>query len=1392
MRLGRCRFPAFALAAALFVAHAPAFAAGPPMGPEQWTLIDPGVAPRHDHTVTYDPVGNRMILFGGSIYVLSNNTELNDLWELSLSGDLTWRPLIATGTPPPPRRGHVAVYDAANHRIIIHGGSQGPAQEEQGDVWILNLNGTPSWTHLMPGGADVGWTHDHVAIYDPVGQRMIVNGGLGVYPGGSSGLRILSFAGTPTWSVVEPTGGINVRRGATATYDATGQRMIVIGGGSGSNSSPVAVALSLNGPLQWSQLAPNGDREDLNGHAAVYNPDDHSILVFAGYESTSGLHDELWRLSLGATPAWTQLNPAASPRERIDHAAIYDPVGHRMVVFGGLDNVRYQETEDSHELWTYSPGANAWTEILALGSQPERGLRATMSADPVGQRMIVTGGNVYDRIYSNQAHGKSTTGEELWHPFGATGSPPSGRAGHSTIVDVANERLVLFGGQTEGGTNIYPVYSNEVWVASVGPNPVWALLTPAGIPPAPRSDHSAIYDPVNQRMIVFGGVDNGGSKSECWELSLGANPTWTQLVSNGFVASPRHAHTAVYDAHRQRMIVYAGASGGGTFTLPAPLGDMRAFALDGSNTWSIIAPPGSDPSDRYGHAAVYDPVGHRMIVFGGQGSTGMRQDAWSLPLWKSGASWKQLQPLGTIPGERSFPAYGYDAGSGRVYVFGGGTPVEDRARFDTWTLTLNSCPPPFITSQPVAATQPFGTTVTFSVTATGAVGYRWQKSGVPLSDGGRISGALTSSLSIAGFQASDVASYRVQVFGACDTVFSDAVPLAEGCNALGANPPAHMVAWWAMDPGVGNGVPDVLNTKSNKNHASRTGNATLVPAIIGTAVRCDGLEDGLHVPNTLSPELARNSTGLTIDAWIHPRSGSSNDAVRMIVCKGLLAHNTVHANGDDHLAPGYALYLHSGGRLGFQMPGEDYQPVRIEPVLNPMTMDTWHHVAVALAPEPNGGGLFVDGVRVHTFTPPSGIIGNLADLYVGRFPPQLGPQITPYAFNGDIDEVEMFTVQVPDDDILAIYAAFCSGKRRELAVVASPATVRMNTAQAEVCGSIANFAAAPANYAWTLQTLPAGAGCPDAVPVTFTPNAGNLSVGTGDFGTVTATVTIDQPLFGSFQACYRLTVTNLADGATFTSDGVLAYHASPVTGKASCTPPTIGLAAGLTSAVGTRAASPARRTGERLTITPGEATFTVTNDSTDAILLSYEITTRDADTGGASALIALDGLPPGTPATGSVLVPALGSADVPVAVSLPEHEPFLRDQVLLRADLDGDLVNETLAASYVRSAEDTSLVLLGVEPGAGGLRRPTIGPNPFRATAKIRFALPGSRAVEIGVYDVLGRRVRALRSGTLPAGEHSVSWDGRRDDGARVAGGLYFVRVVTAGERWTLKVVAVR
>jgi flagellar hook capping protein FlgD len=95
-------------------------------------------------------------------------------------------------------------------------------------------------------------------------------------------------------------------------------------------------------------------------------------------------------------------------------------------------------------------------------------------------------------------------------------------------------------------------------------------------------------------------------------------------------------------------------------------------------------------------------------------------------------------------------------------------------------------------------------------------------------------------------------------------------------------------------------------------------------------------------------------------------------------------------------------------------------------------------------------------------------------------------------------------------------------------------------------------------------------------------------------------------------------------------------------------------------------------------------------------------------------------------------------------------------------------------------------------PGPPGFafRRP--GPNPARGATMLRFSLPGEAGVRLAIYDVAGRRVRELVSGTRPAGEHAVGWDLRDEGGQAVAAGTYFARLEAGGRTFTEKVVTLK
>jgi hypothetical protein len=75
--------------------------------------------------------------------------------------------------------------------------------------------------------------------------------------------------------------------------------------------------------------------------------------------------------------------------------------------------------------------------------------------------------------------------------------------------------------------------------------------------------------------------------------------------------------------------------------------------------------------------------------------------------------------------------------------------------------------------------------------------------------------------------------------------------------------------------------------------------------------------------------------------------------------------------------------------------------------------------------------------------------------------------------------------------------------------------------------------------------------------------------------------------------------------------------------------------------------------------------------------------------------------------------------------------------------------------------------------------------NPAR-TPRVTFALPREANVDLGVFDVTGRRMATLARGTLDAGLHSRDWSGDLGNG-RVASGVYFYKLTVDGETRTIR-----
>jgi len=97
----------------------------------------------------------------------------------------------------------------------------------------------------------------------------------------------------------------------------------------------------------------------------------------------------------------------------------------------------------------------------------------------------------------------------------------------------------------------------------------------------------------------------------------------------------------------------------------------------------------------------------------------------------------------------------------------------------------------------------------------------------------------------------------------------------------------------------------------------------------------------------------------------------------------------------------------------------------------------------------------------------------------------------------------------------------------------------------------------------------------------------------------------------------------------------------------------------------------------------------------------------------------------------------------------------------------------------------------GADPGPRGL--PAVTPNPFLDRARVDFMVPTAGPVDVSILDLGGRVVRRLATGEwLEAGTRSVTWDGRRQNGAEAAAGLYYVQVRIQGREEMRRMVKLR
>ena len=310
----------------------------------QWTTLAPAVRPaaRHAGGLIGDPVRGRVVLFGGE----GAGGMLADTWEWDGAQWTQQAPAVS----PSARAGEL-VFDPASQRVVLLGG--------YGPGWSPPLFDCWSWdgTQWTPRGSLPTMQRPGSGYHDGTSMFVVE----------TSGPANVWRANGSTWTPVWTGSGPTTFTPAFA-YDPLRDELLMAGG------TPTGDTWAWNGTWQLRSTAGPGPRV-----AAAMAPLGADMVLFGGLTPLYGIIGETWSWN---GQSWTMGFPAQQPSPRYRHAMV--GTGSHVLLFGG--DGAFGALGDT---WQFD-GTN-WTQLQPATSPPRR-FNHGLAHDPLRQRTVLYGG----------------------------------------------------------------------------------------------------------------------------------------------------------------------------------------------------------------------------------------------------------------------------------------------------------------------------------------------------------------------------------------------------------------------------------------------------------------------------------------------------------------------------------------------------------------------------------------------------------------------------------------------------------------------------------------------------------------------------------------------------------------------------------------------------------------------------------------------------------------------------------------------------------------------------------------------------------------------------------------------------------------------------------------